>query len=111
MNLLRVIDERVKEGPKDRVIERKKTFANGDETDLEPVVIKDNTYHHFVKMNMELLEKMMKQNQNNFESYINSKKSKAGKKGGVNIRIYSNVPRPEKTAIEIEAEKDDGSDS
>jgi hypothetical protein len=109
MALLRTIKERVREGSKDRVIERKHKYANGGEKDLEPVVIKDTTYHHFVKMNMELLEKMMKHNQTNFDAFVTTKQSKTGKRSGVKINIYSNVPRPDYSDIEVKA-SDDGDD-
>lgn len=100
--LLKKIEDRVDAGPQDKVIERKKRFANGDVVDLEPVVVPDKTYHHFVRYNMEALEKMMKENQAQFQAFLESKKVKSGNRGGVKINIYSNVPRPERTAVEVQ---------
>ena len=112
LELLKIIEDRVKAGPKDRVIERKKEYADGTKVDLEPVVIPDTDYHKFVRTNMEVLEKMMRENHDQSKAFISTRKIKVRNRSGVSIKIYSNVPRPERTAVEvlkqIEGPDDDG---
>jgi hypothetical protein len=67
----------------------------------------NKAHRHYVKHNIDLLEKLMKDNHRQFEAVLSVKKAKRGKQSGVKINIYSNVPRPELPVIEVSQNEDD----